>query len=149
MCHLLSKIADNLKTASVNVSILSGERKTYFFIFNCVIYLICVRFLSTEYQAQDQNTNNLVPSKDKCGEISNSNVAFEVNETTKRAVCEFKDLHLKSIKRPKRRAAENVTDEKFALLFQSNINVDDMVFNVSQFFYRREIEYLSLYTYKF
>lgn len=75
----------------------------------------------SEAKAQIVQQTNNVPARSACGDMdSDTGVIVENNEN--RLLIGFPNAKLKNIKRAERRGAENVMEEKFALLFQSEFS---------------------------
>lgn len=64
------------------------------------------------------------------GELLNCSGSVEFNERTLKLAAFFRAMQLKKITRSEKRGAENVTDEKFALLFQSAFTIGDGELNI-------------------
>ena len=64
------------------------------------------------------------------GELLNCLGSFEFNEHSFKLAAIFRAMQLKKINRSEKRGAENVTDEKFALLFQSTFTIGDGELNI-------------------
>lgn len=78
----------------------------------------------SEVQAQRiQQTDNF--SGSPCGEIINGRSTMEYSETTRQLTATFRNMQLKAFRRPGRRSTESVTDEKFALWFQSHFQIGE------------------------
>lgn len=66
------------------------------------------------------------------GEILNGNSAMDYSDAQRQLGATFLNMQLKAFKRPGRRTSDNVTDEKFALLFKSTVIVGDMTFFIQE-----------------
>ncbi|CAO1364064.1 unnamed protein product [Diamesa hyperborea] len=64
------------------------------------------------------------------GDLLNCSGRFEFNEHSFKLAAIFRAMQLKKICRSEKRGAENVTDEKFALLFQSTFTIGDGELNI-------------------
>ncbi|XP_004558763.1 signal transducer and activator of transcription 6 isoform X1 [Maylandia zebra] len=60
---------------------------------------------------------------DNVGELINNSAVLEHNAATKSTCSNFRNMSIKKIKRADRKGSESVTEEKFALLFSSEINI--------------------------
>ncbi|KAM4737500.1 signal transducer and activator of transcription 6 [Anableps anableps] len=58
---------------------------------------------------------------DNVGELINNTAVLDRNTTTKTTYANFRNMSIKKIKRADRKGAESVTEEKFALMFTSEI----------------------------
>ncbi|KAM4563255.1 signal transducer and activator of transcription 6 [Odontesthes bonariensis] len=63
-----------------------------------------------------------VPSEN-VGELINNSAILEHNPATKSACATFRNMSIKKIKRADRKGSESVTEEKFALLFYTEITI--------------------------
>ncbi|KAG7220706.1 hypothetical protein INR49_017820 [Caranx melampygus] len=60
---------------------------------------------------------------DNVGELINNTAILEHNTTTKSTCATFRNMFIKKIKRADRKGSESVTEEKFALLFSTEITI--------------------------
>ncbi|XP_061661878.1 signal transducer and activator of transcription 6 isoform X6 [Syngnathoides biaculeatus] len=65
---------------------------------------------------------NVTPS-DNVGEVINNTAILEHNTATKTTCATFRNMSIKKIKRADRKGSESVTEEKFALLFSTEITI--------------------------
>ncbi|XP_061603478.1 signal transducer and activator of transcription 6 isoform X2 [Phyllopteryx taeniolatus] len=65
---------------------------------------------------------NITPS-DNVGEVINNTAILEHNTTSKSTCATFRNMSIKKIKRADRKGSESVTEEKFALLFSTEITI--------------------------
>lgn len=75
----------------------------------------------TELQARSLGQQG-VPS-DNVGELINNTAILEHNTATKSTCATFRNMSIKKIKRADRKGSESVTEEKFALLFSTEITI--------------------------
>ncbi|XP_067448216.1 signal transducer and activator of transcription 6 isoform X2 [Thunnus thynnus] len=73
----------------------------------------------TELQARSLGS---VPS-DNVGELINNTAILEHNTASKSTCATFRNMSIKKIKRADRKGSESVTEEKFALLFSTEISI--------------------------
>lgn len=66
------------------------------------------------------------PKPGSSGEILNSNCQMEYMQQTRHFSVNFRNMQLKKIKRTEKKGTESVMDEKFALLFYTNIDVNSL-----------------------
>ncbi|MGH0123148.1 UNVERIFIED_CONTAM: hypothetical protein FKN15_078243 [Acipenser sinensis] len=66
------------------------------------------------------------------GELINNSAILDHNASTKSTSSTFRNMSIKRIKRADRKGSESVTEEKFALLFSSEINITgcDTAYNI-------------------
>lgn len=86
----------------------------------------------SEQQAQmSQQLQNIMDSNS--GDLLNSSGRFSFDETTSKLRAPFSAMQIKNIKRSEKKGAENVSDEKFALLFQSHFSIGDgaLIINIT------------------
>lgn len=83
----------------------------------------------SEQQAEISQQFNQI-TKLNSGDLLNCSGGIELNETTSRLAATFRSVQLKKIVRSEKKSAENVTDEKFGLLFQSHFSIGDGELNV-------------------
>ncbi|CAL8368484.1 unnamed protein product [Lota lota] len=76
----------------------------------------------TEAQARNLKQLGTIPS-DNVGELINNTAILENNPTSKSTCATFRNMSVKKIKRADRKGTESVTEEKFALLFSTEINI--------------------------
>uniref|UniRef100_A0A1A7XKQ9 Signal transducer and activator of transcription n=1 Tax=Iconisemion striatum TaxID=60296 RepID=A0A1A7XKQ9_9TELE len=62
-------------------------------------------------------------STENVGEVINNAAILEHNTTTKCSCATFRNMSIKKIKRADRKGSESVTEEKFALLFSTEISI--------------------------
>ncbi|XP_059812313.1 signal transducer and activator of transcription 5B-like isoform X1 [Hypanus sabinus] len=74
----------------------------------------------TEQQARVMRQHGNIQSENT-GEIMNSTSLLEFSNATKTTSASFRNMSLKKIKRSDRRGTESVTEEKFAVLFSSEL----------------------------
>lgn len=60
---------------------------------------------------------------DNVGELINNTAILEHNTSSKSTCATFRNMSIKKIKRADRKGSESVTEEKFALLFSTEINI--------------------------
>ena len=66
-----------------------------------------------------------------CGEVLNNSCSLEFDEASRQMIASFREMKLKTFKRASKKSTENVTDEKFALWFQSSFKLDDLNIDIS------------------
>ncbi|XP_056128839.1 signal transducer and activator of transcription 6 isoform X2 [Lampris incognitus] len=76
----------------------------------------------TENQAKSLGQLGSMPSEN-VGELINNTAILEHNTTSKSTCATFRNMSIKKIKRADRKGSESVTEEKFALLFSSEITI--------------------------
>ncbi|XP_018616052.1 signal transducer and activator of transcription 6 isoform X2 [Scleropages formosus] len=76
----------------------------------------------TEAQARNLGQLGTIPSEN-VGELINNTAILEHNASTKSTCATFRNMSIKKIKRADRKGSESVTEEKFALLFSTEINI--------------------------
>ena len=87
--------------------------------------------IATQVQQQQQQA---APLKENSGTISwKLNSGFHPSHNGNRLICELKHMKLKTIKRSEKGTNESVMDEKFALLFDCNLQINNTLFHVSCF----------------
>ncbi|XP_061842857.1 signal transducer and activator of transcription 6 isoform X2 [Nerophis lumbriciformis] len=72
-----------------------------------------------EMQARSLN----ITLSDNVGEVINNTAILEHNTATKSTCATFRNMSIKKIKRADRKGSESVTEEKFALLFSTEITI--------------------------
>uniref|UniRef100_UPI00358E98B9 signal transducer and activator of transcription 5B-like n=1 Tax=Myxine glutinosa TaxID=7769 RepID=UPI00358E98B9 len=77
----------------------------------------------SEWQARAILNGQLGPNE-SIGEIANSCASMERQQTNNTLLTNFKNMSLRKIRRSDRRGVESVTEEKFALLFQTQLNLE-------------------------
>uniref|UniRef100_A0A8C4Q486 SH2 domain-containing protein n=1 Tax=Eptatretus burgeri TaxID=7764 RepID=A0A8C4Q486_EPTBU len=77
----------------------------------------------SEWQARALLNGQLGPNE-SIGEIANSCASMERQQTNNVLLTNFKNMSLRKIRRSDRRGVESVTEEKFALLFQTQLNLE-------------------------
>ncbi|XP_060794408.1 signal transducer and activator of transcription 6 isoform X2 [Neoarius graeffei] len=75
----------------------------------------------TESQARNIG-QGLIPNEN-VGDLINSTAILEHNTTSKSTCATFRNMSIRKIKRADRKGSESVTEEKFALLFTSEITI--------------------------
>lgn len=85
----------------------------------------------SEFQAQ-RIFQSRTFSGASCGEIINDSATLEYNEASRQLTATFRNMQLRAFRRPGRKAADSVTDEKFALWFRSNITIGDLNVTVDE-----------------
>nr|XP_057939789.1 signal transducer and activator of transcription 6 isoform X1 [Doryrhamphus excisus] len=70
-----------------------------------------------------QARNLSVILSDNVGEVINNTAILEHNTATKSTCATFRNMSIKKIKRADRKGSESVTEEKFALLFSTEITI--------------------------
>lgn len=90
--------------------------------------------VSEAYAAQLISKINLqendIPAKDNCGTLVNNTATMEHNPQSRVLSANFRAMQLNKIKRTEKKGSESVMDEKFAIAFQAQIRVADIVFPV-------------------
>ncbi|XP_069762495.1 signal transducer and activator of transcription 5B-like isoform X1 [Narcine bancroftii] len=76
----------------------------------------------TEQQARVMRQHGNIQSENT-GEIMNSTSLLEFSNASKTTSANFRNMSLKKIKRSDRRGTESVTEEKFAVLFSSELSI--------------------------
>ncbi|XP_072349799.1 signal transducer and activator of transcription 5B-like isoform X2 [Scyliorhinus torazame] len=76
----------------------------------------------TEQQARVMRQHGNIHSENT-GEIMNNTSLLEFSNATKTTSASFRNMSLKKIKRSDRRGTESVTEEKFAVLFSSELSI--------------------------
>uniref|UniRef100_UPI00398F1A89 signal transducer and activator of transcription 5B-like isoform X2 n=1 Tax=Pristiophorus japonicus TaxID=55135 RepID=UPI00398F1A89 len=76
----------------------------------------------TEQQARVMKQHGNIHSENT-GEIMNNTSLLEFSNATKTTSASFRNMSLKKIKRSDRRGTESVTEEKFAVLFSSELGI--------------------------
>ncbi|KAJ8257424.1 hypothetical protein GJAV_G00185460 [Gymnothorax javanicus] len=76
----------------------------------------------TEMQARNLGQMGSIPTEN-VGELINNTAILEHNVSTKSTCATFRNMSIKKIKRADRKGSESVTEEKFALLFSSEISI--------------------------
>lgn len=71
-----------------------------------------------------------IPAKDNCGTLVNNTATMEHNPQSRLLSANFRAMQLNKIKRTEKKGSESVMDEKFAIAFQAQIRVADIVFPV-------------------
>lgn len=66
-----------------------------------------------------------------CGRILNGVGSLSFSEATRYTIAKFTSLKLDNFKRPGKKAAENVTDEKFAMFFDSTFTIGDLKISIT------------------
>ncbi|KAM8977543.1 signal transducer and activator of transcription 6 [Pelodytes ibericus] len=85
----------------------------------------------TERRAQELfQTPPGEPWNDGAGDIDNGKAALEITPTTRTCGAVFKNMLLKKIKRCERKGSESVTEEKCAILFVAEINLNSSTFHI-------------------
>ncbi|XP_077368308.1 signal transducer and activator of transcription 6 isoform X2 [Festucalex cinctus] len=72
-----------------------------------------------ELQARSLN----ITSSDNVGDVINNTAILEHNTVSKSTCANFRNMSIKRIKRSDRKGSESVTEEKFALLFSTEITI--------------------------
>ncbi|XP_037540116.1 signal transducer and activator of transcription 6 [Nematolebias whitei] len=72
-------------------------------------------------EQQARNLGSL--TSENVGEVINNSAVLEHNTTTRSTCATFRNMSIKRIKRADRKGSESVTEEKFALLFSTDINI--------------------------
>ncbi|XP_039603197.1 signal transducer and activator of transcription 6 isoform X2 [Polypterus senegalus] len=101
---------------STTVRFLLGERM------NSAKPAVIKAQIITEAQARNLGQPGSVLSEN-VGELINNSAILDHNAATKTTCCTFRNMSIKKIKRTDRKGSESVTEEKFALLFSSEINI--------------------------
>ncbi|KAK7132393.1 hypothetical protein R3I93_018817 [Phoxinus phoxinus] len=76
----------------------------------------------TEAQARNLGQQSIVPNEN-VGDLLNFTAVLEHNTASKSTCATFRNMSIKKIKRADRKGSESVTEEKFALLFNTEINI--------------------------
>ncbi|XP_067302182.1 signal transducer and activator of transcription 6 [Pseudorasbora parva] len=76
----------------------------------------------TEAQARNLGQQGIVPNEN-VGELLNSTAILEHNTASKSTCATFRNMSIRKIKRADRKGSESVTEEKFALLFTTEITI--------------------------
>ncbi|XP_043080065.1 signal transducer and activator of transcription 6 isoform X2 [Puntigrus tetrazona] len=76
----------------------------------------------TEAQAKNLGQQEIVPNEN-VGELINSTAILEHNTSSKSTCATFRNMSIRRIKRADRKGSESVTEEKFALLFTTEITI--------------------------
>ncbi|KAG7471825.1 hypothetical protein MATL_G00102120 [Megalops atlanticus] len=76
----------------------------------------------TEAQARNLGQLGTIPTEN-VGELINNTAILEHNTSTKSTCATFRNMSIKKIKRADRKGSESVTEEKFALLFSTEISI--------------------------
>ncbi|XP_073794221.1 signal transducer and activator of transcription 6 isoform X1 [Danio rerio] len=76
----------------------------------------------TEAQARNLGQQSVIPNEN-VGELLNSTTILEHNTTSKNTCATFRNMSIRRIKRADRKGSESVTEEKFALLFTTDITI--------------------------
>lgn len=76
----------------------------------------------TEAQARNLGQQGVIPNEN-VGELLNNTAILEHNTTSKSTCATFRNMSIKRIKRADRKGSESVTEEKFALLFTTEITI--------------------------
>uniref|UniRef100_A0A672K1M1 Signal transducer and activator of transcription n=1 Tax=Sinocyclocheilus grahami TaxID=75366 RepID=A0A672K1M1_SINGR len=76
----------------------------------------------TEAQARNLGQQGVVPNEN-VGELINSTAILEHNTSSKSTCATFRNMSIRKIKRADRKGSESVTEEKFALLFTTEITI--------------------------
>ncbi|KAJ3586432.1 hypothetical protein NHX12_012830 [Muraenolepis orangiensis] len=76
----------------------------------------------TEAQARSLTQLGTIPS-DNAGELINNTAILENNSTNKTTCATFRNMSVRKIKRADRKGTESVTEEKFAILFSTEITI--------------------------
>lgn len=71
-----------------------------------------------------------IPAKDNCGTLVNNTATMEHNAQSRTLTANFRAMQLNKIKRTEKKGSECVMDEKFAIAFQSQIRIAELVFPV-------------------
>jgi signal transducer and activator of transcription 5B len=85
----------------------------------------------SESQAQRIVQTNNMTGNLVC-KIWNGSSSMEYNEATRHLLANFTTMKLENFKRPGRKAADCVVDEKFALWFTSKVDIGNMSFDISE-----------------
>lgn len=65
----------------------------------------------------------IIPSSDNVAELINNTAILEHNTASKSTCANFRNMSIKKIKRADRKGSESVTEEKFAILFSTEITI--------------------------
>ncbi|XP_056094680.1 signal transducer and activator of transcription 6 [Rhinichthys klamathensis goyatoka] len=76
----------------------------------------------TEAQARNLGQQSIVPNEN-VGDLLNYTAILEHNTASKSTCATFRNMSIKKIKRADRKGSESVTEEKFALLFNTEITI--------------------------
>lgn len=76
----------------------------------------------TEAQARNLGQQGVIPSEN-VGELINSTAILEHNTTSKSTCATFRNMSIRRIKRADRKGSESVTEEKFTLLFTTELTI--------------------------
>ncbi|CAM4678585.1 unnamed protein product [Leuciscus chuanchicus] len=76
----------------------------------------------TEAQARNLGQQSIVPNEN-VGDLLNYTALLEHNTASKSTCATFRNMSIKKIKRADRKGSESVTEEKFALLFNTEITI--------------------------
>ncbi|XP_051517085.1 signal transducer and activator of transcription 5B-like isoform X2 [Myxocyprinus asiaticus] len=76
----------------------------------------------TEAQARNLGQQGVIPNEN-VGELLNSTAILEHNTSSKSTCATFRNMSIRKIKRADRKGSESVTEEKFALLFTTEITI--------------------------
>lgn len=88
-------------------------------------------FIINEHQAKQYHSEKEEYQVCTSGDIVNNTSVMEYNATTNDLSAEFGNMQLKKIKRTEKRGSESVMDEKFGLLFCTEIYIErDIVFKL-------------------
>ncbi|XP_040927507.1 signal transducer and activator of transcription 6 isoform X3 [Betta splendens] len=74
-------------------------------------------------ELQARNLDSVPGCSDNVGELINNNAILEHNSATKSTLATFRNMSIRRIKRADRKGSESVTEEKFAILFTTEINI--------------------------
>lgn len=85
--------------------------------------------ITNEPQARSINQLNFVPADFRANGDIDHGVGLVNNHEQFMSIC-FENMQLRNIQRADRKGAESVTEEKFALLFQTEIVIDNEIFNI-------------------
>lgn len=83
-------------------------------------------------ESQARNLSQPGSLTENVGELINNSAILDHNASTKSTSSTFRNMSIKRIKRADRKGSESVTEEKFALLFSSEINITgcDTAYNI-------------------
>ncbi|XP_056588908.1 signal transducer and activator of transcription 6 [Triplophysa dalaica] len=76
----------------------------------------------TEAQARNLGQQGIVPNEN-VGDLINSTAILEHNTSSKSTCATFRNMSIRKIKRADRKGSESVTEEKFALLFTTELTI--------------------------
>ncbi|XP_061842872.1 signal transducer and activator of transcription 6 isoform X4 [Nerophis lumbriciformis] len=76
-----------------------------------------------ELQERLRQLLQVLVQSDNVGEVINNTAILEHNTATKSTCATFRNMSIKKIKRADRKGSESVTEEKFALLFSTEITI--------------------------